>query len=75
MMVYADKTMRPREEHYPSTRFYVLMAALGGLVGVTLSLLSVPFWAFYVVPPIVMAPPLLRELHALDAREAAKRDS
>ncbi|HVQ60266.1 MAG TPA: hypothetical protein VMS60_15295 [Solirubrobacterales bacterium] len=74
-MVYADKTMRPREEHYLSARFYLLMAAMGALIGVTMSLLSAPFWSFYVVPPIAMAAPLIRELRSLDPRESAKRDS
>lgn len=74
-MVYADKTMRPREAHYLSTRFYLLMAAMGGLIGVTMSLLGAPLWSFYVVPPIAMAPPLIRELRSLDSHGSAKRDS
>lgn len=75
-MLYADKTMRVDGERYevPSRWFFLRMAAMGGVIGVALALFDAPLWTFYVAP-VLMAPPLLRELHALDAREAAKRDS
>jgi len=49
----------------PSTRFFLLMVGLGGVVGLVMLILEAPFWLFYVAP-VLMGPFLLRELRSLD---------
>jgi hypothetical protein len=50
----------------PSTRFFLLLLLLGGLVGLALLCFHAPFWAFYVAP-LVMAPLIVWELRALES--------
>ncbi len=72
-MFYADKTMPIGGRHFPLPPFrsFVLLGGWGALVGVFLSILGAPFWAFYVAP-VSMAPLLIHELRALDAGKRTK---
>lgn len=57
-----------------SARFFLLMAAIGAMLGVVLVTLGAPGWAFYVAP-LVMVPFLVHELRVVDAEESPRRDS
>jgi hypothetical protein len=54
----------------PAFTLAMLLRSLlfGGVVGLTLFLLNSPLWAFYVVPPIPMAPWIIWELLRLDSQ-------
>jgi hypothetical protein len=46
---------------------------LGSLIGLPLFFLKAPLWAFYVAPPIPMAPWIFWELLHLESQEKTKR--
>ena len=64
---YSERTMQSDEVRYraPSGRFFLLLAVIGGLVGLALLLLDAPFWLFYVAP-ILMVPLVVWGLRSLD---------
>lgn len=72
---YPKRTMGSDDERptvAPSARSWLTMAGLGALLGLILTALDAPLWAFY-VSPVVMAPFLVSELRRTDAEESQVR--
>src|ERR1044072_2071921 len=68
---YSEKTMQSDEARYPapSGRFFLLLVAAGGVVGLALLMLEAPFWLFYAAP-VLMMPFVVWGLRSLDGAGA-----
>lgn len=68
---YSEKTMQSDEARYPapSGRFFLLLVAAGGVVGLALLMLEAPFWLFYAAP-VLMMPFVVWGLRSLDGAAA-----
>ncbi|HSS32332.1 MAG TPA: DUF2188 domain-containing protein [Solirubrobacterales bacterium] len=65
--------MQSEEARYPSGRFFLLLALMGGVVGLVLLVLHAPFWLFYVAP-FAMAPLVVLQLRVLAKEEESKTE-
>lgn len=69
-IAYPKKTVRSEETPIlpMSTRFWLLMAGLGAILGLLLTAFDLPLWAHYVAP-VTMLPFLVHELRRVAAEE------